>query len=99
MDDAEVVVGRWRDGRIGTVRGTRRGPHAYGFTVWCEKKVHSASINVAYIYRELLRRIVEMFRTGRPPLDIEETLEIVAFIEAALESAQRGGEEVRLGRV
>jgi len=61
--------------------------------------VHSASINVAYIYRELFRRIVEMFRTGRPPLDIEETLEIVAFIEAALESAQRGGEEVRLGRV
>ena len=90
-DDAEVVVGKWRDGRIGVVRGTRKGPHAYGFTVWCERRVHSASINVAYIYRELLKRIVEMFRTGKPPLDIEETLEIVAFIESALESANRGG--------
>ena len=98
-EDAEVVVGRWRDGRIGTMRGTRKGPHAYGFTVWCEKKVHSASINTAYIYRELLKRVVKMFRTGKAPLEIEETLEIVAFIEAALRSAQKGGEEVRLEMV
>lgn len=95
-EDAEVVVGRWRDGRLGTVRGTRKGSYAYGFTVWCEKKVHSASINTAYIYRELLKRIVEMFQTGKPPLDIKETLEIVAFIEAALESAKRGGEEMEV---
>ncbi len=95
--DAEVVVGRWGDGRIGVVRGTRKGPHAYGFTAWCEREIHSTSINTAYIYRELLKRIIEMFQTERPPLDIEETLEIVAFIESAMKSARHGGEEVKVG--
>jgi len=30
---AEVGVGRWQDKRIGSIRGTRAGTHAYGFTV------------------------------------------------------------------
>jgi len=40
--------------------------------------------------------VVEMFQTGEPPIDISETIEIVAFIEAALESARKGGEPVKL---
>jgi hypothetical protein len=32
-----------------------------------------------------------MFETGENPVDIEETLEIVAFIEAARLSAEKGG--------
>lgn len=90
-DGAEVTTGLWRDGRLGTVRGTRAGKHAYGFTVWGEKAVRSSSINAAHIYRELLKRIVEMFETGKAPVPIEETLEIVKFVEAALCSAENDG--------
>ncbi|MBM3500589.1 MAG: gfo/Idh/MocA family oxidoreductase [Armatimonadetes bacterium] len=96
-EGAEVVTGLWEDGRVGTVRGTRAGAHAYGFTVWGEKGVRSTAIDASYIYRELLKRMVRMFETNEAPLDIEETVEIVAFIVAALKSAQNGGAPTRLG--
>lgn len=95
-DDGEVVVGEWNDGRIGTVRGIRKGSHAIGFTVVCEKHAWATTVEMRYIYRELLKRVAEMFKTGKPPIDITETLEVVAFIEAALQSAEQSGEPVEL---
>lgn len=91
VEGADMVVGRWADGRTGAVRGTRKGPHAYGFTAFCEKRVISASISATFIYRELLKRVVEMFATGRPPIPPSVTVEIVAFIEAAMRSAENHG--------
>jgi len=90
-EGGEVTVGRWSDGRVGTVRGTRAGAHAYGFTAWGDKGVKITRIDPSSIYRELLKRIAQMFDTGEAPLDINITIEIVAFIEAALESADSGG--------
>lgn len=90
-EGVEVTVGVWDDGRIGTVRGTRAGAHGYGFTVWGEKGVRTGGINAGYIYRELLKNVVAMFTTGEPPLDPRVTVEIVAFIEAAMKSAELGG--------
>jgi len=95
-DDGEVVVGEWEDGRIGTMRGIRKGAHAYGFTAVCEKQVWATTTDTRYIYRELLKRVVEMFQTRKPPLDISETLQIVAFIEGARQSAEQGGVPVDL---
>ncbi|HEV8632909.1 MAG TPA: Gfo/Idh/MocA family oxidoreductase [Chloroflexota bacterium] len=95
-EGAEVVVGRWGDGRLGTVRGTRRGGYAMGFTCFCEKGVAPAQVNVGQLYRDLLVEVVGMFRTGRWPLGPEELIEPVAFQEAALGSKERGGEEVAL---
>jgi len=96
QDDAEVVVGRWADGRLGAIRGTRAGTHAYGFTAWCENEVRARPINASYIYRELLKKVVGMFESGIAPLDIEESVEIVAFIEAAAQSAQSNGQPTPL---
>ncbi len=95
-DDGEVVVGEWADGRIGTVRGIRKGVHAFGFTVICERKAWATTIDTRYIYRELLRRVVQMFITRQAPLDITETLQIVAFIEGARQSALQHGVPVDL---
>ncbi|MBM3238417.1 gfo/Idh/MocA family oxidoreductase [Candidatus Poribacteria bacterium] len=92
----DVVTGLWKDGRVGTVRGIRAGSGGFGFTAFCEKSIQSATINAGYIYRELLKRIVEMFKTGKPPVDISETVEIIAFIEAANKSGKQGGEKVSL---
>jgi len=90
-EGGEVAVGRWADGRVGTVRGTRAGAHAYGFTAWGDKGDKVVRIDPSTIYRELLKRIVQMFETGEAPLDLNITIEIVAFIEAALRSARNGG--------
>ena len=95
-EGVDVITGAWSDGRIGTLRATRAGAHSYGFTVFCEKRVVASAINAGFIYRELLKRVVKMFETGKPPIDIRETLEIIAFIEAVMESAKRDGERVAL---
>jgi len=95
-EGVDVVTGLWKGDRVGTLRATRAGAHSYGFTAFGEKRVVSSSINAGFIYRELLKRIVKMFETGESPLDIRETLEIVAFIEAAMESARRDGARVSL---
>lgn len=88
----DVVVGIWRDGRIGVFRGMRKGSHSYGFTVFCEKSIVSSSIDTRFIYRELLKKIIEMFQTRKMPIDPEETIEIIAFIEASLRSANENTE-------
>jgi virulence factor len=92
----EVVCGRWSDGRIGTVRGIRTGRSGYAFTAFCEKKLDHVPIGTGTIYRELLKRIVPMFETRKAPLEISETLEIIRFIEAALESKAKDGAPVAL---
>ena len=53
--------------------------------------------NTQYICRELLTEMVQMFKTGKPPIDPAVTLEIVAFIVAALASRTREGAWVTLG--
>ncbi|HEY3110556.1 MAG TPA: Gfo/Idh/MocA family oxidoreductase [Chloroflexota bacterium] len=96
-EGGEVVVGRWADGRLGTVRATRRGSYALGFTCFGERAVVPAPVDSKRLYSDMLRVAVEMFQTGRWPLTAEELLEPVAFMEAALRSRERGGEEVALG--
>ena len=85
-DRWDVIVGRWTDGRVGIVRGIRSGAKGYGFTAFCERKIISSAIDTSWIYTELLKRIIEMFKTRKPSVDPAETLEIIAFTEKAMES-------------
>lgn len=94
--DVDVVTGYWDDGRVGTVRGIRKGAAGYGFTAFCEKRVVQSTIDAGYIYAGLLGAITTMFQTGVAPIDIRETLEITAFIECALESVARDGAKVEI---
>ncbi|MFM8270710.1 MAG: Gfo/Idh/MocA family protein [Gemmata sp.] len=89
--DTDTVTGHWGDGRMATVRGIRKGASGYGFVGFGEKAVQPVAIGTKFIYRELLKKIVEMFKTGKSPLDIAETIEIVAFIEAANRSGANHG--------
>ena len=89
--DTDVVTGQWNDGRLATVRGIRSGKSPYGCLAFTEQGVQAVPIGTAFIYRELLKNIVEMFQTKRAPLDIAVTVEIVAFIEAALRSGHNHG--------
>lgn len=92
--DSEMVVGTWKDGRIGTFRGMRAGKHDYGGTAF------GTDGNIFFGpfegYEPLVLKIAEFFRTKNPPIDPRETLEIYAFMEAADESKRRGGASVRI---
>jgi hypothetical protein len=90
------VVGRWADGRLGTVRATRRGSYALGFTAFCEKGVVPALVDSKALYTDMLRVVLRMFETRQWPLTPEELVEPIAFQEAALRSQEREGEEVAL---
>lgn len=92
----EVNTATWTDKRVGVMRGTRRGAHAYGFVAWGESEVRTSGIDTAYIYRELCKQQVQLFETGKSPIDPNETIELVCFMDAALESSKKGGEWVAL---
>jgi hypothetical protein len=94
----EVVVGRWEDGRLGVLRGLRDGQGGFGFAAHYEKGHHVATVQGAAFYSEMLKRIVEMFRTGKEPIPLNETREIMAFMDAARESSARKGIPVALAR-
>ena len=87
----DVATGTWSDGRVASVRGTRTPASGFGFVGFAEKGVQAVAVGTKFIYRELLKQIVEMFKTSKAPLDIAETIEIVAFIEAANKSGANHG--------
>lgn len=93
-DNTDVIVGTWADGRVGTFRGTRYGKSDYGGSVFGEKGV--ATLGPFKGYVPLVMQIAEFFRTGKPPVQEAETLEILAFMEAADESKKKNGAPVTL---
>ena len=90
----DVVTGRWKDGRVGTFRGIRDGKQSYGAVAFGSKSIIIKEPKVSY--RELVVEIVKFFQTGVPPITPEETLEIIAFMEAADLSKKRNGVPVLL---
>ncbi len=93
----DLAVGVWKDGRIGSVKGLRKGNEDYGALVYGEKSIaHLAVKDVSYV--PLVRQIMEFFRTGKSPVPAEETLEIMAFMDAAERSRLQGGTPVRLAQ-
>jgi hypothetical protein len=95
--DAELVVGEWSDGRLGTYRGMRVGPRYYGGTAYGAKGTQPVGENSGY--EPLLFEIIRFFRTGVAPVSSEETIEIFAFMEAAEESKRLDGAVVTLESV
>jgi len=88
--DNDVISGRWKDGRIGTVRALR--PYGtYGAVVYREKSTVESKPKTVEGYRPLLVEIVKFFETKQPPVSNEETLEIYAFMDAAQRSKAAGG--------
>jgi hypothetical protein len=94
--DNDVVVGKWSDGRVGTVQVLR--PYGdFGAVAYTEKKViESGKIKVSYV--PMLKEIVKFFQTGVPPVNEDETLELFAFMDAAQKSKEQGGKPVKLKR-
>lgn len=95
--DTDVVVGKWKDGRIGTFRGTRAGKHEYGGTAFGTEG--NLVLGKYEGYEPLAVQIASFFKTKKSPIDDAETLEIYAFMEAADESKRRGGASIRIDSI
>ncbi|GAB3651304.1 Gfo/Idh/MocA family oxidoreductase [Echinicola sediminis] len=93
-EDTDIVIGIWNDKRIGTFRGTRTGKHAFGGIAFGEKGQVPVSPYEGYL--PLLYKIADFFDSGIPPVKPHETLEILAFMEAADESKRLGGLSVSI---
>lgn len=94
-EGADEITCRWKDGRIGTVRAVR--PYSnYGAIVFRPKEVVQSPSKNAVGYASLVKEIVKFFQTGVPPVPNSETLEIFAFMDAALRSKEAGGKPVPL---
>lgn len=87
----DLVTATWKDGRLASFRGIRDGKSGYGFTAFASKSVEQVTVKTDMIYKELLKKIVEFFKTGKSPVPPRETLEIIAFIEAANRSGVNHG--------
>jgi predicted dehydrogenase len=95
--DTDFVTGTWKDGRVGTFRGIRGGKADYGALVFGDKGIVPSGGYGGY--EPLVVEICKFFKTGKPPVSAEETLELFAFMEAADESKRRHGAPVTLASV
>ncbi len=93
---SDVIAAKWKDGRTATVRLIR--PYgAFGANVLRpDGSVARSPERDDVGYGDMLKQVVEFFRTGKPPVANEETLEIFAFMDAAQRSKDSGGTAVKL---
>jgi predicted dehydrogenase len=95
--DTDFVTGVWKDGRVGTYRGLHKGKTTFGATIYGTNAI--AQLGKAGDYQDLCREIARFFKTRQAPVPPEETLEVLAFMEAADESKRQGGAPVALADV
>lgn len=91
----DIVIGKWKDGRIGTVRALR--PYGeFGAVAYFEKDILQSPPKPKFSYAALLGEVVKFFETKQPPVSNAETLEIFAFMDAAQRSKESGGKPARV---
>lgn len=96
-DGTDFAVGVWHDGRIGTFRGIRNGKAGYGALVFGSKGYGPSGGYAGY--EPMLIEIAKFFQTGETPISAEDTLQVIAFMEAAEESKRQGGKPVSVADV
>jgi hypothetical protein len=91
----DFVTGTWSNGRIGTYRGIRApGKSSFGATVFGTKSI--AQVPAASSPEALAEEIAKFLLNPKSPVDLEETVEIYAFLEAADESKRQDGKPVKI---
>jgi predicted dehydrogenase len=78
--NVDMVVGIWRDGRIGTFRDLRGGKSEAPVLIYGTNGMTKGKSSG---YKPLVDEIIRFFKTGKVPVSAEETIEIYAFMSAA----------------
>jgi hypothetical protein len=87
------VVGVWADGREGTYQGKNE------YAAEIEGTKGKGKVGKSEGYKPLVIEMCRFFKTGKPPVSMEETIELFAFMEAADESKRQGGAAVSIESV
>lgn len=90
--DQEMIVGVWKDGRIGTVRGSSASYHPFSAVIHRERNSAFAEVSagVKPFYASLLEQVFGLFQTGMPAVPMTHSVEVIRFLEAANESRASG---------
>ncbi|MEN9636646.1 MAG: hypothetical protein RL077_5050 [Verrucomicrobiota bacterium] len=97
--DVDVVSGVWPDGRTATYRGFRKAKGGFGLVAFGDQAFAEAPAGSLGGYRPLCVEIARFFKTKQAPVSAAETLEVLAFMEAADESKRQGGQPVTIASV
>ncbi len=93
-EDGKIeVTGTWKGERTGIFREGK------GYSGIARGENGEAKIGNFDGYQPLVAEVVKFFKTKKPPVSAEETIELFAFMEAADESKRRGGQEVTIKEV
>jgi len=98
-ENYDLVTGVWNDGRVGTFRGIleNKGKRGYGGQAFGADDI--VNLGGWEGYEPLVDSILTYFETGEVPVGVNETVEIYAFMEAAVESTRQNGAWVTLESV
>ncbi|MFA5245160.1 MAG: Gfo/Idh/MocA family oxidoreductase [Pedobacter sp.] len=94
--NTDHVVGIWDNDRIGTYRGIRKGKVTHSGIAYGLNDILPAGSFNDVGHRPLVIDMLKFFKTGISPVNIEETLAIHVFMEAADESKRQGGLPVQM---
>jgi len=91
-EEYDLIAATWGDGRSGTVKLSRLPETPFSAIIHREGQSSVVEIDSGAkpFYASLLEQIMMLFHTHVPPLDWEETLEVIRFVEAAEESRRLG---------
>ncbi|SHF07310.1 Predicted dehydrogenase [Fodinibius roseus] len=93
----DAVICRWEDDRLGTYRGIRSGKRGYGGTAFGTDGI--VRLGGFEDYLPVVLKVGSFFKSGKPPVSAEESLEIYAFMAAADKSKRLGGQPVYLEKM
>jgi predicted dehydrogenase len=93
--DSDVTSCTWKDGRVGIYNALFKADPKRPVLELTGAK-GSANTGGPDNYDGLIVRIAEFFHTGRSPVPLAETLEVIEFMTAAQVSKDKGGAEVKL---
>jgi len=91
--NVDMVVGIWKDGRIGTFRDLRGGKSEAPVLIY---GTNGMTKGKSAGYKPLVDEIIRFFKTGKVPVSAEETIEIYAFMSAADASKAQNGASISL---
>jgi hypothetical protein len=97
LEGTDVALGTWSDGRVGEFRGIRDGKADYGFVVFGQQAIEQGGKYDGYA--PLVDRVAKFFKGEYAGVDVDESIEMFTFMEAADESKRQGGKPVLLAEV
>ncbi|HMF76692.1 MAG TPA: Gfo/Idh/MocA family oxidoreductase [Bryobacteraceae bacterium] len=86
----EVITGRWKNGRLGTIH-LQRPYGKYGAVVFLKDQKLDSRPDMKFSYVTLAKQIVEFMQTKIPAVPNDVTLEMFEFMDAAQKSVAAGG--------